>query len=170
MQYVKIAYALWSFRREIGTIAVILIVLTALPMMVAIGMIVKAGATPGTTIDTHAQLYTGPVSKLDTYDFGYCTFWAAERRIETGKPIPNDWGNANTWAIRAQAVGYLVDNTPSVGAVMQTTAGALGHVAFVEGVKADGSWIISEMNAPKWDFVDERTLPASQAANYSFIH
>jgi len=53
---------------------------------------------------------------------------------------------------------------------MQTDAGPLGHVAFVESVGADGSWTISEINYKGWDEVDSRTLPAAAAKQYNFIH
>ena len=115
-------------------------------------------------------LYPGPISTTDTYYYGQCTYWAALRRQQTGKPIPNDWGNANTWAVNARLAGYQVDHTPAVGTVMQTTAGPFGHVAFVESVGVDGSWTISEMNFKGWDITDSRLFSASQAMQYNFIH
>ncbi len=137
----------------------------ALPIIVlSAATNIVALASPG------VSLYTGPVSTTDTYAFGNCTYWVALRREQTGHPIPNTWGNANTWAIRAQADGYTVDHTPSMGAIMQTTAGQFGHVAFVESVGADGSWTISEMNYDGWDEVDSRTLTAVAASQFSFIH
>jgi surface antigen len=93
-------------------------------------------------------------------------------RAQIGEPIPSSWGNAATWAIRAAADGYLVNNTPSYGAIMQISNvdGGLGHVAFVESVSPDGSWTISEMNVKGLDVVDQKTLSAAAAASYSFIH
>ena len=44
------------------------------------------------------------------------------------------------------ADGYTVNNTPKAGAVMQTSQGAYGHVAYVESVNDDGSVKVSEMN------------------------
>ncbi len=86
-------------------------------------------------------------------------------------PIPTSWGNANTWAINARADGYSVDHIPLPGAIMATTDGDLGHVAYVTKVDLiTGEWTISEMNAPHLDVVDTRTLPASQAILYEFIH
>jgi surface antigen len=108
----------------------------------------------------------------DDYAFGYCTYWAALRREQIGDPVPNNWGNASTWADGAEAMGLLVNHTPSVGAIMQTGGGygGYGHVAFVEKVNSDGSWTVSEMNYSGWDVVDERTLPAADASQYNFIH
>jgi len=121
----------------------------------------------------NAYLYQGPLSTTDTYAWGNCTYWVSLLRQQAGDPIPNTWGNAATWAIRAATDGYLVDQVPSVGAIMQTanSAGGLGHVAYVESVnQATGAWTISEMNAEGLDVVDTRTLTAAAALDYNFIH
>ncbi len=69
------------------------------------------------------------------------------------------------------ADGYLVNHTPSVGAVFQTDAGALGHVAYVSAVNTtNGDWTISEMNAKGLNVVDTRVFRPSSARFYSFIH
>jgi surface antigen len=134
---------------------------------------VLADATSETGPDTDVYLYTGPIVSGDTYAFGNCTYWVALLRAQVGKPIPNTWGNAITWATRAQADGYLVDQTPSYTAIMVdvNAPGGLGHVAFVESVNPQtGAWTISEMNRVGFDEVDTRTLPASAASSYYFIH
>jgi len=105
----------------------------------------------------------------DKYDWGNCTYWAAYRRAHSGSPVPNTWGDAYAWADRAAADGYTVNHTPSPGAIMQTGWG-LGHVAFIESVNTDGSWRVSEMNVVGFNVVDYRTLPASAATDYYFIH
>jgi surface antigen len=155
-----------SFKRELQVVLFSLAVLLSLPI-VAIVSVTDVSALTAPTV----TLYTGPISVTDTYDFGYCTYWAALRRQETGRPIPNTWGNANTWASNAGNLGYGLDHVPSIGAIMQTTAGEFGHVAYVESVNpVDGSWTISEMNFKAWDQVDNRTLPARAASTYYFIH
>lgn len=76
------------------------------------------------------------------YDYGYCTYYAAAR-----SGAPSNWGNANTWAYYAALSGWTVSSTPRKGAIAQTSAGYLGHVAIVEDVSADGSQIkYSDMN------------------------
>lgn len=159
----------WSLRREIGIVFGVLAFLIILPLVTVIGLTVR-GEDGAIINNPSTSLYAGPVSTNNTYAYGYCTFWAAKRREDIGKPIPNNWGNANTWAERALVAKYVVDHTPSVGAIMQTTAGDLGHVAFVESITPDGGWTVSEMNAPQWDVVSGRTFKASIAATYSFIH
>jgi surface antigen len=157
--------AVGVFKREIT------IVLVGMAVIVMLPVIILVSATDMSALaDSANQLYTYQVSTSNTYDFGYCTYWAALRRGQTGSPIPNNWGNANTWAGNALLAGYNVDHAPKAGAIMQTTAGPLGHVAYVEAVSLDGSWTISEMNFKGWDIVDERALTRSDAANYSFIH
>ncbi|GHG29968.1 CHAP domain-containing protein [Amycolatopsis bullii] len=111
-----------------------------------------------------------PVPLVNHYAPGECTWWASARRAEVGRPIPQFWGNAKTWDDFARRDGYAVDQTPEAGAVMQSDAGSLGHVAFVETVGADGSWQVSEMNQVAWNVVSYRTFTAAQAASYDFIH
>lgn len=105
------------------------------------------------------------------YDWGQCTWHVFNRRAETGQGISTYWWNADHWASNAAADGYLVDNRPEAGAILQTYAGAVGHVAYVEQVNPDGSLLISEMNynTPP-GVVDYRTIPASEVSSYNYIH
>jgi len=132
-------------------------------------VVVLASVANMGALSTHS-LYNQPVVLTDTYDYGFCTYWVALRRLETGQPIPYNWGNADTWDDNARRLGYQIDHSPSVGAIMQTDAGPQGHVAYVEAVSATGSWTISEMNFYGWDILDSRTMPALAATSYNFIH
>lgn len=106
------------------------------------------------------------------YAFGYCTFYAFNRRAELGKPIGSNWGNAVSWASYARAAGVPVDKTPRAGDVFQVGGGwgGLGHVGVVERVNADGSIYVSEMNYAGWNIISNRTIPAGQVGSYSYIH
>jgi surface antigen len=75
------------------------------------------------------------------YPYGQCTWY-----VNTRRPAP--WGgNAWQWYGRARAWGRPVGPTPRVGAIMVTWESPYwGHVAYVEQVYADGSWLVSEMN------------------------
>lgn len=78
------------------------------------------------------------------YASGYCTWYAASR-----VPVPNNWGNANTWDDRARASGWNVSSRPVAGAVAQRDGGygGLGHVGIVEEVSSDGAMMrYSDMN------------------------
>ena len=142
----------------------VVLALTNLPLL---------GLSDGTPMNVNGVVYNDPITPGDGYDYGYCTYWAALRRIQTGDPIPNNWGNAMTWSSFALLDGYRVDHVPSAGAIFQwpQAPGGLGHVAFVESVDPiSGTWTISEMNAVGWDVVNGKTYPATQAKNYNFIH
>lgn len=154
-----------SMKKEIWIVLGVVTVLLFAPAAAVLGMTSVGGLNdPGTS------LYTGDASTANTYDYGYCTFWTAQRRIEVGKPIPNNWGDAHTWDDGAILAGYTVDHTPGLYAIMQTDAGKLGHVAFVEKVGLDGSWEVSEMNVKGWDILSSRTFQPWQAKDYKFIH
>jgi surface antigen len=78
------------------------------------------------------------------YDYGFCTWYVA-----TQISVPNNWGNASSWAYYARADGWTVSSTPIVGAIAQTpyAAHGEGHVAIVTAVSADGSQIqFKDMN------------------------
>ena len=102
------------------------------------------------------------------YTSGQCTYYVYDR---VGGKIGSTWGNANNWANAAASAGYTVNNRPSAGAIMQSTAGAYGHVAYVESVNSNGSITVSEMNYGHGvGVVTSRTLSSSEAASYNFIH
>ncbi|MDH9564960.1 CHAP domain-containing protein, partial [Staphylococcus epidermidis] len=99
---------------------------------------------------------------------GQCTYYVFDR---VGGKIGSTWGNANNWANAAARSGYTVNNSPAKGAILQTSQGAYGHVAYVEGVNSNGSIRVSEMNYGHGaGVVTSRTIFASQAASYNYIH
>jgi len=105
------------------------------------------------------------------YARGNCTRYAFSRRAQLGRPVPNNLGNANTWATRASARGYTVNNTPAPGAVFQTREGYYGHVGVVEWINPNGTIVISEMNnrgCGGYNIVSLRTIPNPQ--DYTYIH
>lgn len=95
------------------------------------------------------------------FAYGYCTWWVAHKRF-----VP--WrGNAAQWWWNARPYGYAEGQAPQVGAIMVMGAGGAaspdGHVAYVESVNADGSFVVSEMNwwgvpGGGWGRVDYRTV------------
>jgi surface antigen len=105
------------------------------------------------------------------YDYGYCTWYASNRRAEVGRPIPANLGNASTWKSRSQLAGIPVGNVPLAGAVIWTPPrDYYGHVGFVEEVLPDGSVRVSEMNVRGWGVRSEKVLTPAQAAGYSYIY
>ncbi len=116
------------------------------------------------------------------YDYGFCTWYVANRRSQVGRPVPSNLGNANTWAVLAASMGIATGSVPQVGAVAVRHSGAPGHVAFVEQVNDDGSFWISEMNSygqvsigdttPRggWGVVDWKLVPADLVGTYSYVY
>jgi LysM repeat protein len=104
--------------------------------------------------------FGAPVGKYPATGFpwGWCTWYVATRR-----PVP--WrGNAIDWYANARAMGYPEGSQPRAGAIMVTTESpiGLGHVAYVETVYTDGSWLISEMNYGHFGVTDQRTIKPGQ--------
>lgn len=103
----------------------------------------------------------GPVTgAANGFYYGYCTWWVAHKRF-----IP--WrGNAAQWWWNARPFGYAEGQTPRPGAVMVMGVSSTspdGHVAYVESVNGDGSFVVSEMNwwgvpGGGWGRVDYRTV------------
>ncbi|HVB77586.1 MAG TPA: CHAP domain-containing protein [Candidatus Nitrosotalea sp.] len=96
--------------------------------------------------------------------YGECTWYVYNRR-----PVP--WlGNAYQWFGNAQAYGYATGMTPRPGAIMVTWESSLGHVAYVESVNPDGSWVVSEMNWKGFGIVDYRTIKPGGVPLIGFIY
>lgn len=123
-------------------------------------------SAPGFAWGGNAAIYSA-----NGYDYGWCTWHAANRRRETGNPIPSNLGNAISWYGVAARNGIAVGSTPAPGAVLwHARLGGLGHVGYVEAVNEDGSLKVSDMNYPSWGRVTYRTVPAQEIGNYKFIY
>ena len=122
---------------------------------------------------------TGSIALGNAYPFGQCTWGAFNRLKEFGKNRVSTYeGNGGVWWQTAQSKGIPVHkgNPQNHEAVSfpPGVAGAdptYGHVAVVEYVNADGSFLISETNADGkangsriW-----RIISASDAMNCYFI-
>ncbi len=95
-----------------------------------------------------------PVERgYNRFDWGYCTWWVAQRRTVT-------WmGNAIEWYGNAQAQGYAVGATPTPGAILVRRSaywGGYGHVAYVEDVQGT-TFTVSEMNVAGLGRLSTRT-------------
>ena len=75
----------------------------------------------------------------DGFPYGQCTYYVATRRAV-------DWsGNAINWW-RAARGKRAEGHVPVQGAIVVFNIGWVGHVAYVEHVNLDGTFVISEMN------------------------
>lgn len=113
----------------------------------------------------------GAVYGFNGYDYGYCTWYVANRRAAAGNPIPSNLGNASTWKALALRAGFSVGTVPQAGAVIWTPPrDYYGHVGYVEKVYSDGSVLVSEMNTKGWAVRSTRKLTAAEAARFSYIY
>ncbi|WP_434121600.1 CHAP domain-containing protein [Salinicoccus roseus] len=136
----------------------------------------SASTSTSTTQNVSAPAPTNVSYGTNHYYWGDCTWYVFERRQQLGKPVGNNWGNAYDWDNRARSAGYTVNNSPSVGAIIQANAWTnyawgLGHVAVVERINSDGSILVSEMNFGSGKGVKSfRTISSSQVSGHNFIH
>lgn len=144
-------------------------------LLVRNGDATPAPVAPVATASNYGTSYAwgggGAVYGANGYDYGYCTWYAANKRAAAGNPIPSNLGNASTWRTLAQRAGFAVGNVPQAGAVIWTPPrDYYGHVGYVESVNPDGSVNVSEMNVAGWGVVSTKRLSASEAAGYSYIY
>lgn len=103
-----------------------------------------------------------------SYAHGQCTWWAAIRRAQIGRPVDPYMGNGGSWDASARRLGMKVTGTPHAGDAICFHSGVLGadgiygHIAVVENVGADGSITISEANARGIGVVNLRHISAMQ--------
>ena len=74
-------------------------------------------------------------------------------------------GNGGQWTANAARQGFSTGTTPRAGAIVETP----GHVAYVERVNADGSYLISEMNGSA-GFGNVGTRTYSKSTGATFIY
>jgi LysM repeat protein len=129
-------------------------------------------ADPRTITAGHRQWVIDPIwsNGGGLYPFGQCTWYVNSRR-------PAPWGgNAWQWYGRARQWGRPEGATPRVGAIMVTWESPYwGHVAYVEQVYPDGSWLVSEMNyygvpGGGWGRVDYRHILPNTIPLIGFIY
>lgn len=107
------------------------------------------------------QMARGPNPE---FPWGQCTYYVATRRMVTWS------GNAGVWYIAARRAGRPEGLVPVQGAIAVFATGWLGHVAYVERVNTDGSFVVSEWNVRGLGVWDERTLTVRGSALVGFIY
>lgn len=125
----------------------------------------------GSSTTTSASRSWLTASVGNRYAPGNCTWYAYERRLQLGRPIGSFWGHARAWSTSARAAGFLVNNTPAPGAIIQNAWGGYGygHVGIVERVDGQNIYV-SDMNYAGYNVISSRTIPLAEAGRYSFIH
>lgn len=150
------------------------------PLPAGLGMVVPGGRGPDLapastlsrpTVSFHRGDYVilGPGPRLpvaagNNFAFGNCTYYVYNRR-----QVP--WqGDAWAWYGNAQRRGFATGQAPRPGSIMVTWESGYGHVAYVESVNADGSWIVSEMNFVAFNAVDRRLIRPGGVPLIGFIY
>lgn len=110
----------------------------------------------------NAQAHSGYPG--NNYAWGNCTWYVYNREYQIGHVIASNLGNGGSWGANAKAQGYKTSGTPNAGNMVSFPPGVAGsspiygHVAFVEYVNPDGSFLISEMNVLGLDKIDYRVI------------
>ena len=76
------------------------------------------------------------------------------------------WGDARNWDDVARRLGYRVDHVPAIGAVAQSDAGRVGHVAWVSAI-GPGTVTIEEYNHAVPGGYGTRTVPVG---DFRYLH
>jgi N-acetylmuramoyl-L-alanine amidase len=124
----------------------------------------QVAARPYESFETPGKsTLSGGAGDGHSFPYGYCTWYVAQKRY-----IP--WGgNAGTWLYHAKSMGYATSRTPSVGSIMVSSESWWGHVAIVEKVNGDGTFVVSEMNYKGWGKKDFRTVDSHSRIIKGFI-
>jgi surface antigen len=80
-----------------------------------------------------------------------CTGYADQRRPDihayaVAHGVQTGGWNGNMWGVFAARAGLPTGGTPVAGAIASFQGGRYGHVAYVESVNANGSYVVSEEN------------------------
>jgi surface antigen/peptidoglycan hydrolase CwlO-like protein len=131
----------------------------------------------GCWVDANAVSHGG-VGGNGTDALGYgcrqCVSYAAWRVGQYTGHFPMYWGNANQWPASAQAAGYTTGTTPRIDSVGIISAGAYGHVVWIEAVNNDGTVDVSQYNyfdagGPGWGNYSKMRVPASTYDTYIYF-
>jgi len=121
----------------------------------------------------HVWAINGSIGDSWGFALRNCTSFVAWRLTRTNglTGFANDdrgvhWGNAENWDEAARALGYRVDEVPAIGAVAQTDAGRVGHVAWVVDI-GPGTATIEEYNHAIPGGYGVRTVPVGE---FRYLH
>jgi LysM repeat protein len=103
----------------------------------------------------------------DNFPYGQCTYYiASQRAVNWGGNAANWWWTARAFRPEGQV--------PVAGAIVVFNIGWVGHVAYVEHVNLDGTFLVSEMNyragGGGWGRVDYRTISESDPSILGYIY
>lgn len=104
-------------------------------------------------LPTNKETGVGQGWSGNAYALGNCTWYVYNRLKQFGKSIHPTMGNANQWVVNyIKTQGASLESTPKRGDAVIFSSGVAGssalygHVAVIEFVNSDGTFVISEMN------------------------
>lgn len=108
------------------------------------------------------------------YGCRQCVSYTAWKVGQRTGDFPRYWGNANMWPSSARKAGYSTGGTPRANSVGVISAGAYGHVVWVEAVNGDGTVDISQYNyynagGPGWGNYSKMRVSASTYDTYIYF-
>jgi surface antigen len=111
-----------------------------------------------------SEQYQRGGSSNSGFPWGQCTYYVSTRRKV-------EWnGDAWMWFRNARGAGRPEGRVPVAGSIVVMWGSWVGHVAYVEKVNTDGSFVISEMNVRGVGVRDERTVTVSSIDLIGFIY
>lgn len=131
----------------------------------------------GCWVDANAVSHGG-VGGDGTDALGYgcrqCVSYTAWRVGQYTGRFPYYWGNANQWPASARATGYTTGSTPRANSVGVISAGAYGHVVWIEAVNGDGTVDVSQYNyynagGPGWGNYSKMRVSAATYDTYIYF-
>ncbi len=108
------------------------------------------------------------------YGCRQCVSYTAWKVGQRTGDFPRYWGNANMWPNSARKAGYNTGGTPRANSVGVISAGAYGHVVWVEAVNGDGTIDISQYNyynagGPGWGHYSKMRVSAATYDTYIYF-
>lgn len=124
------------------------------------------GHTSNGTVWDYRSSFMTSSSNYNGYAGGGCTDYVWQYFAQRGVSIPNVMpGNGKDWAYQMPRAPKLVPGViASFAPGAHGSSSIYGHVAVVESVNADGSFVVSEGGAGIWG--STRTIPNSQGVTF----
>lgn len=128
-------------------------------------------------VDGNAMSHGG-VGGNGTDALGYgcrqCVSYTAWKVLQRTGYAPRYWGNANMWPNSARNAGFSTGGSPRANSVGVISAGAYGHVVWVESVNGDGTLDVSQYNyfnagGPGWGQYSRMRVSASTYDTYIYF-
>jgi surface antigen len=128
-------------------------------------------------VDANAWSHGG-IDGNGTDGMGYgcrqCVSYVAWRAYKETGYAPINWGNANNMPSSARAAGFATGGAPRAGSAGVISAGAYGHVVWIDAVNDDGTVDVSQYNyynagGPGWGHYSKMRVSAATYDTYIYF-